>query len=363
MKLINLILRALCLVALLCLTSVNAMAYDLIQTNDEKNRLATNDEHITALGGNVSLSSLYVDVGDAAIILPGASVKIKSKGILDNHGTIYIFGTLDASAAIDFNNSDIIYLVEGGSLYGAYSDLNPPKNITESAALNKTIKYEGRPVTETEHGLRDYWEKGIEFNGDYCPIFYYTDEACTNKISDIENWKKDGRIIYSLPLYQKEAIEAIDNEINGMTILTEEDMQIINGYKADINNATEIKEIDKAKNAALEFIHPKKVKDTALAAIRSAMQGETSAYLTGLVQTYIDIIYNSDDESEIKDAQNAAVKIINGVIDTYEAIKADVIGTLGTKQDGPALIVTDKDGKEIILYNPKSVEYIKVKEE
>lgn len=31
-------------------------------------------------------------------------------------------------------------------------------------------------------------------------------------------------------------------------------------------------------------------------------------------------------------------------------------------KNGPALIVTDKDGKEIILYSPKKVEYIKVKE-
>ena len=42
--------------------------------------------------------------------------------------------------------------------------------------------------------------------------------------------------------------------------------------------------------------------------------------------------------------------------------RSSAVGTLGTKQDGPVLIVTDKDDKEIILYSPKSVEYIKVKE-
>ena len=40
-----------------------------------------------------------------------------------------------------------------------------------------------------------------------------------------------------------------------------------------------------------------------------------------------------------------------------------MLGTLSEKQNGPALIVTDKDDNEIILYSPKSVEYIKVKEE
>ena len=39
-----------------------------------------------------------------------------------------------------------------------------------------------------------------------------------------------------------------------------------------------------------------------------------------------------------------------------------MLGTLGEKQNGPAVIVTDKDDNEIILYSPKKVEYIKVKE-
>ena len=46
----------------------------------------------------------------------------------------------------------------------------------------------------------------------------------------------------------------------------------------------------------------------------------------------------------------------------YAEAKTEFLGTLGAKQDGPALIVTDKDGKEVKLYSPKSVEYIKVKE-
>ena len=192
--------------------------------------------------------------GDAVIVLPGAEVEV-NRGILDNQGTIFIFGTVAVYNAFDFNNSGTIYLVGGGQLSGTQGpNGNAPKEVTESAALNKTIKYEGKPATETEHGLKDYWEKGIEFNGDYCPIFYYEDEACTSKINNIEKWKENGRIIYSLPLYKKEAIEAIDNEIEGMTILTEADMQTINAYKVIINNATEINAIDEAKNDALVFI-------------------------------------------------------------------------------------------------------------
>ena len=352
--------RALCLVALLCMTSGNAMAYDLIQTDEEIEKLQTNGEHITVLGGNVSINYLILEEGYAVIVLPGANVALN---FLDSRGTIYIFGTLNANGAIDFNNSGTIFLVgDNCNLNASGSELTPPIRKTESEALNKTIKYEGKPATETEHGLKDYWEKGIEFNGDYCPIFYYTDEACTSKINNIEKWKENGRIIYSLPLYKKEAIEAIDNEIEGMTILTEADMQTINAYKVIINNATEINAIDKAKNDALEFIRPIKVKDTALAAIRAAMQGETSsAYLTGLVQTHIDIIYSSDQEWEIESARDAAIEILNGVIDTYKAIKADVLGTMGTKQNGPAVVVT-KGEKSVTLYGPNNVKFIKAEE-
>ena len=360
MKHIKSSFRALCLVALLCMTSGNAMAYDLIQTNEEIDSLVANGEHITVLGGNVKIKELILEEGYAVIVLPGVNVALR---FLDSRGTIYIFGTLNVNGAIDFNNSGTIFLVgDNSNLYASESELNPPRRITESEALNKTIKYEGKPATETEHGLKDYWEKGIEFNGDYCPIFYYTDEACTSKINNIENWKENGRIIYSLPLYKKEAIEAIDNEIEGMTILTEADMQTINAYKVIINNATEINAIDIAKNEALEFIRPIKVKDTALAAIRAAMQGETSsAYLTGLVQTHIDIIYSSNQEWEIESAKNAAIEILNGVIDTYKAIKADVLGTMGTKQNGPAVVVT-KGEQTITLYGPDNVKFIKTEE-
>lgn len=361
MKHIKSSFRALCLVALLCMTSGNAMAYDLIQTDEEIDSLVANGEHITVLGGNVRIKELILEEGYAVIVLPGAYVAIAN--ILDSRGTIYIFGSLNASAAKSGNNSGIIYSIGGGQLSKSTDWFGDgAREVEESKVLNKTIKYEGKPATETEHGLKDYWEKGIEFNGDYCPIFYYEDEACTSKINNIEKWKENGRIIYSLPLYKKEAIEAIDNEIEGMTILTEADMQTINAYKVIINNATEINAIDKAKNDALEFIRPIKVKDTALAAIRAAMQGETSsAYLTGLVQTHIDIIYSSNQEWEIENARDAAIEILNGVIDTYKAIKADVLGTMGTKQNGPAVVVT-KGEQSITLYGPDNVKFIKTEE-
>ena len=57
-------------------------------------------------------------------------------------------------------------------------------------------------------------------------------------------------------------------------------------------------------------------------------------------------------------AESLAGKCCVTITDLYAAGKADALGTLGNEQEGPALIVTDQDGKEVILYNPKSVKYI-----
>ena len=57
-------------------------------------------------------------------------------------------------------------------------------------------------------------------------------------------------------------------------------------------------------------------------------------------------------------AGKAYVTITDLAGNAYAEGKADALGTLGNEQEGPALIVTDQDGKEVILYNPTSVKYI-----
>ena len=48
---------------------------------------------------------------------------------------------------------------------------------------------------------------------------------------------------------------------------------------------------------------------------------------------------------------------------TYEKTAAEVLGSLGEKQDGPAIEVIDQDDNVLKLYNPKQVNFIKVKVE
>ena len=81
------------------------------------------------------------------------------------------------------------------------------------------------------------------------------------------------------------------------------------------------------------------------------------------MKTKADAFGSLDDASKINNKMYEGIGQLQGLTAGYNWGKADALGPLGTKQNGPAVIVTDKDDNEMILYSPKSVEYIKVKEE
>ena len=111
-------------------------------------------------------------------------------------------------------------------------------------------------------------------------------------------------------------------------------------------------------------------RNTAIATINAAIEGITNENILAMAATGITGVFNAEEVADINgikektlaDLQNVITIYNAGKADGYERGKADALGTLGTKQNGPALIVTDKDDNEIILYSPKSVEYIKVKD-
>ena len=149
--------------------------------------------------------------------------------------------------------------------------------------------------------------------------------------------------------------------------LLEEEQTVINGKIASINNATSLGEIYTPQKEALDIMAMHPERKVALAAIEEAMQGNTdSKYLNDLVKEQVDAINNATTPRTINDSRFDAVMILKGAMDTYIAAKEEgetsALGSLGTKQNGPAVKVTDKDDNEIILYAPKKVEYIKVNE-
>lgn len=146
--------------------------------------------------------------------------------------------------------------------------------------------------------------------------------------------------------------------------LLEEEQTVVNGKIASINSATSLAGIYTPQKEAIDHmaLHPQKI--SALAAIEEALQGNTnSKYLNDLIKEQVTTIKNATDAKTITNKEQEAVNKLQSEIGKYTAIKDEALGTLGTKQNGPALIVTDKDGNEVILYSPKSVEYIKVNEE
>lgn len=80
------------------------------------------------------------------------------------------------------------------------------------------------------------------------------------------------------------------------------------------------------------------------------------------IYSLFDAFGSLDNASEINNKMYEGIGQLQGLTAGYNWGKADAFGTLGTPQNGPAVILTDKDDKEIILYSPKSVEYIKVNE-
>lgn len=153
--------------------------------------------------------------------------------------------------------------------------------------------------------------------------------------------------------------------------LLEEEQTVVNAKIPKINSATSLAGIYTPQKEAIDHIalHPQKI--SALAAIEEALQGNTnSKYLNDLIKEQVATIKNATDAGTITNKEQEAIGKIETILGTYLAAKeegkdegkASAFGTLGTKQIGPALIVTDKDDNEIILYAPKSVEYIKVNE-
>ena len=90
---------------------------------------------------------------------------------------------------------------------------------------------------------------------------------------------------------------------------------------------------------------------------------KSNLYLLSIIANELNAIDNATSKATIDTNKEAAIAKITPAVTAFQEVKASALGSLGTKQNGPAVIVTDKDDKEIILYSPKSVEYIKVKEE
>ena len=158
------------------------------------------------------------------------------------------------------------------------------------------------------------------------------------------------------------AIDDINTAIDGVT---DEDVRAIaNTAITNIKNATSEEDINSIKTQALKDIAFAISKIDAIAEILSASQGIKNAELNAWIDAAIaDIKKGRQDATPtIDDIMDQILYMINLFQDGKAEGKADLLGTMGTKQAGPAVEVSDGT-TTVTLYNPKKVNFIKVETE
>ena len=206
----------------------------------------------------------------------------------------------------------------------------------------------GVTLTEADKGAISVYKDQINSASDFAAVIAAKEAALA---------------IINLQKAKDDALAEINNEMKGMTTLTDADIQLINSHKANINEATTGDVINQNKEAALAIINLQKAKDDALAEIQKEMKGATgSAKLNGLVAEDVNAINAATDVNTISSNKESAINKIKAVIDIYKAGASETLGEMGEeKTNCPAVKVTKGD-KVVILYAPEKVEMIKVSE-
>lgn len=130
-----------------------------------------------------------------------------------------------------------------------------------------------------------------------------------------------------------EAIEMIKNE--GLSMINSQ--QSIEQYQRDLA----------AEKTAAKQALTDKVGDT------------DNKDINNLVTEYSNQIDMQTTIKDVQDVRDEGLRAIENALKYYNAGQANALGTLGTKQDGPAVEVI-KEEEKVILYNPEKVNFIKV---
>ena len=250
------------------------------------------------------------------------------------------------------------------------------------AAINKAVVDAEAAINEAADGY-DFVEAIQEIITGAKADFEAVKSEASNIISKKNNLnevkEKEEEFIHEIEDIQVEAVENIQTEIQHYTSLKENAIAEINaaidGFtdtevraiadkaKTDISNATSEEQINSIKTFAISKID-------AIAEILSASQGIKNAELNAWIDAAINDIKrgNQNATPSIDEIKDQILYIINlfqngkteGLEEGKAVGKAEAFGTMGEKRNGPAVIVTDQDDKQIILYSPKKVQYIKV---
>ena len=204
MKNIKTTLRTLCLVALLCMSSANAMAYQIlpggaIKIDPENPNFGWGDNDILVVdGGPYNLESIFVYYFYkplALVITEGTEVSVSGDFFTDESFTIYVFGTLEVKSSYEEdNNEGTIYVMKDGSLSGVAGGNIKYECSVDDMLTSRVVEGKKPRLNENgatvENGWKGFYVKdAIIFKNDYYPIAgkttYYTDATMENPIEDL----------------------------------------------------------------------------------------------------------------------------------------------------------------------------------
>ena len=194
MEHINSILRTLCLMALMCMTSVNASAYKVYDDSFAfySPTSSMGNERILVIDRDIETKSFATPRGEYAyIIKPGVTVAVTNDINININSKLYVFGTLLLKDGMDNqSNNGTIYIATGGTLTfnGNFRDAGKIENVSPETILTKA-KLSGQKPEPGKPGWKDCWAKGISESNDFGPVYCYEDEELKNEITDFETWK------------------------------------------------------------------------------------------------------------------------------------------------------------------------------
>lgn len=190
-------IRTLCLVAVMCMVSANALAYEIYGVGDIYVFPEISLCKILVVEEDATVEYCDVLEGGVLIIKEGKTVTVTTNFNCYN-STIYVYGTLNIEQTVhhDHNISQsTVYIMQGGSLVGSYNDLggNTISTNVAPAAAGSIEKVDAQVPTPANSfvGWPDYYQQRIYYTDhtDFYPLGVFEDEACTQPITGLDAWK------------------------------------------------------------------------------------------------------------------------------------------------------------------------------
>lgn len=158
-----------------------------------------------------------------------------------------------------------------------------------------------------------------------------------------------------------EYAQYILDEINAVwnrESLTAQDNEIIESYITEIEGSESNAQIYADEQTIFEIIRLRPLKNEAIATINNAMEdAPSSAYLSGLVQEYIDIINAATDENALTSKKNEIIAGLTFAIPAYQVGVTETLESLSHSEGTGNGVRITKGSQTIELMNPDKVEY------